>query len=623
MQKILILYIFLWIVMPFSPLFGQVAKQNPPIKPTSSVPWQEQILQLVDVEEIGEEAYNELLEELSDLTLWSDTLPDKYHRLKQQLILSSYRCLSPRAGFQDQTAERQQNNKAYLGDPWRQSIRFRLQQSNRWQTGLSLEKDPGEAWQNRFPGFDSWHAYVRYQQPAQATDVHRPRFFSLKEAILGHYRLRIGYGLTMNQSFSLGKQYFSQQISQRTNRIIPFASMAESDYMQGAALDFRLGRHLHVLPYFSIVQIDGNLSATDTLTTLYTDGMHRTMTEDRHRNAAWQMTMGTRIGWHGQWYELGAHVLNTQFQYPYVRKEMSHNHNYFRGQSLSQFSIDYQVRAFRNVLSGEFAIDDKAGFANLTSLQTHWNDSWQSALIYHFYSNDYQQLYGSSIGENSELQGEQGATLNLTGSLTKHWQLQAMADWTNFGQPQYQTKDIIPDDAYEGLLRAIYSRSWLTSSIGYRIKSKNENLRHSIDGIISIDANSHLSFKTQFRKRINDASTISHGYAIAQSLDYKSHLFKKVSLNMNIQAAYFDTDDYNSHIYLSEKNILYGFGFPMLYGKGIRYNLTCNLKIGSHWNIDLKYALSNYADQSKISSGLQEIKGNTQQDLWLQLRISY
>ena len=608
MQKNTILYIFLWISVLSTPLFGQTTEQNPLLNDSLS-PWQEQLLQLVDIEEIGEEAYNELLEELAELELAADTIPHAHRRLKQQIILSSYRCLNTRAGFRDQSEERQQANKAYLGDPWRQSIRYRLKQGDRWQAGISMEKDPGEAWRSNPPFFDSWHAYLRYQ-------THK------MDAVIGHYRLRMGYGLTMNQSFSLGKQYFSQQVSQRTNRITPFASNAESDYLQGAAFDLRIGQHLSVLPYFSIVQIDGNLSKSQQLTTLYTDGMHRTNTERSHQHAAWQMVMGTRVGWRGAWYELGAHVLNTQFEYPYVRKQMSHNRNYFRGQSLTQFAADYQFRAFRNVLKGELALDDSLGLASLTSLQTNWSDNWQSALIYHYYSNHYRQLHGSGIGENSEMQGEQGLTLNVSGALSRRWQLQAMADWFSFGQPQYQT-DGIPKDGFETLLRLIYSQSWLNISASYRIKSKNETLRHSIDGILTLNPSSHLALKTQVRKRINDAESMSQGFAIAQSLAYKSRIGKHIALNLETQATYFDTDDYYARIYINEKNILYGFGFPMLYGQGMRYNATCNLKIGAQWNLDLKYALSNYANRSSLSSGLQEIRGNNLQELWLQIRFSY
>ena len=621
MQKYTILYIFLGVSLLSTPLFGQTTEQKTPIS-EHFYPWQEQLIQLVDIEDLGEDAYNELLEELSELELWSDSLKTYRYRAKQQLILSSNRCLNMREGYRNPSFERLQANKAYLGDPWRQSIRYRLHQGEQWQAGISLEKDPGEAWKHTFPYFDAWHAYLRYQGSARQTDIgHAPKF-RVEDAIIGHYRLRIGYGLTMNQGFSLGKQYFIQQVSQRTNRIIPFASNAETDYLQGTALDLRFGRYLTVLPYFSIVQIDGSLTETHHLTTLYTDGMHRTITEGNHRHAVWQMVMGTRIGWKRSWYELGAHVLNTQFEYPYIRKLMSHNKNYFRGQSLTQFSSDYQFRAFHNVLKGELAFDDSLGLASLTALQTNWSDNWQSALIYHYYSNHYRQLHASGIGENNEIQGEHGLTVNVNGILSRHWQLQAMADWFSFDQPQYQTSSI-PNDGFEVLVRGIYTRSWFDINASYRMKSKNESFRHSIDAVFNISPLSNLSLKTQLRKRINDASDVSHGLAVAQSLSYQNSITKNLALKIDTQATYFDTDDYNARIYINEKNILYGFGIPMLYGKGIRYSLTSNVKINDNWNVEIKYTLTNYANKATISSGLQEIKGNNQQDLWLQLQLAF
>jgi len=621
MQKNAIVYIFLCFSMLNTILYGQENQQKKLLQ-NKEIPWQDQLLQLVDIEDLGESEYNILIEELSELVLWSDTLQGLNHKLKQQLILSSNRCLNTRAGFIDQTEERQGANKAYLGDPWHQAVRYRLKRGDNWQAGISMEKDAGEAWRSHFPCFDSWHAYVRYQQTENRGDIRKQRYFNLDDAVIGHYRLQIGYGLTINQSFSLGKQYFLQQIYQRTNRISPYASSAESDFMQGAAFDLRIGKHVHVLPYFSMAQIDGNLSDKQILSTLYDDGMHRTKTEDSHRNASWMMVMGVRAGWRGSWYDLGLHVLNTQYQYPYERKQMSHNMNYFRGQSLTQFAADYQFNAFRNILKGEFAADDKFGFASLTSLQTRWTDNWQTNLMYYYYSVDYRQIHGSSIGENSELQGEQGVTLNVNGSLSKHWQIQAMADWFNFGQPQYQT-DGIPKDGYEGLLKGIYTSARFSTSLSYKVKSKNETLRHSIDGIFAIYPSRFITLKTQLRKKIYTEDTSSQGFSVAQSLVYKSKLGKTSSINIDTQAAYFDTDDYDSRIYINEKNILYGFGYPMLYGQGVRYNVTANLKLGRHWNIEAKYALTNYNNRASISSGLQEIKGNTQQDLWLQVRISY
>ena len=629
MQNKSFLLLFLAIILRFLPVLGQdianLEQDNIAIEQQKdlNLDWQEQILQQIDIEMLGEAAYGELLDELSDLVVWSDTTASSLlqGRLKQNLILSSNRTLSQRAGYKEQTAGRQSMNKAYLGDPWHHSLRYRMQLGKHVQAGLNMEKDAGEAWRHQFPAFDSWHAFVR------AKDVRISSNLKLQDAVVGHYRLRMGCGLLVNQGFSLGKQYLSRQLTQqRNNTITPFASNAEYAYMQGAAMDLRMGSHFSLLPYFSARQIDGTYhSDRRVLTALQTDGYHRTQTEDGHRHAAWEIVAGARLGWRGEWYDVGLHGTYTQLQYDYVRNNLYYNTNYFRGHQLAQFSADYTARALGGFLRGEFAIDDKGAIANLTALQYKLNDNWVSTLLYRYYDLKYRQIHGSALGENSEMQGEQGATLNFDGQLSAHWQLQSMLDYFWFGQPQYGIRDS-RSQGLEGMLRLIDTHRKVNGSFCYRIKQKADYIRHSFDGMLNIQPNESLASRTQLRARIynkkeDNIATNSYGYAVSQSFTWNCRIWKSCPFSLVGQACYFHTDDYNSRIYLTEKAILYGFGLPMLYGEGLRYSVTGTLKIGPHINVDLKWAMTNYANRATISSGLQEIKGNTQQDLWLQLRL--
>ena len=621
--------LFLCFYWYFPPIFGQeiaILEQDNTIEEQQkdlNLDWQEQILQQIDIDNLGDAAYSELLDELSDLVVWSDTTASSLMqgRLKQNIIVSSNRTLNQRAGYREQTAGRQSMNKAYLGDPWHQSLRYRMQLGKHWQAGLNMEKDAGEAWRHQFPAFDSWHAFVR------AKDVRISSNLKLQDAVVGHYRLRMGCGLLVNQGFSLGKQYLSRQLTQqRSNTITPFASNAEYAYMQGAAMDLRLGNHISLLPYFSARQIDGTYhSDRRVLTALQTDGFHRTQTEDGHRHAAWEIVTGARLGLRGEWYDLGIHGTYTQLQYDYVRNNLYYNSNYFRGHQLAQFSADYTIRALGGFLRGEFAMDDKGAIANLTALQYKLTDNWVSTLLYRYYDLKYRQLHGSTLGENSEMQGEQGVTLNIDGQLLAHWQWQSMFDYFWFGQPQYGIRDT-QSQGLEGMVRLLYSHRKINGTLGYRIKQKADYIRHSFDGMLSIQPIESFTSKTQLRARIhnkkeNGTATNSYGYAVSQSFAWNCKIWESCPFSLVGQACYFHTDDYNSRIYLTEKAILYGFGLPMLYGEGLRYSVTGTIKIGPHINVDLKWAMTNYANRATISSGLQEIEGNNQQDLWLQLRL--
>lgn len=586
--------------------------------------WQEQILQLVDIEELGEAAYSELLDELSELTVWSDTTATSIRdeRIRQQLVLSGNRCLSQRAGYQNPTAERRSNSKAYLGDPWHTSVRYRVHVGKHWQAGLSLDKDAGEAWRPAFPGFDSWHGFVR------ARNIQMGPALQVSDAVVGHYRLRLGCGLLINQGFSLGKQFLTQQLlSQRSNTLTPHASITEAGFMQGAAADIRLGRHLSVLPYFSARQIDGTLGDNHVLTALQTDGMHRTQSEDRHRNAAWQIITGTRVGYRGEWFDIGVNAAYTQLQYNYRRQPNYYNANYFSGHELLQFSADYSARALGALLKGELAIDDKGGLATLNALQYKLGSYWQGTLLHRYYSNHYRQLHASAISESSGMQGEQGATLQLEGQLARYWQLQGMIDWFGFSQPQYGIREA-RSQGLEGTLRLLYVRHQQSSmarniTLGYRIKQKGDYIRHTLDATGAYHLSASVQGKTQLRARIhsNRHEDPTFGYAASQAIGWQCQRWAACPFNIEGQACYFKTDGYDSRIYLTERAILYGFGLPMLYGEGLRYSATATWAIGKRCHLDAKWALTNYANRATISSGLQQIASNTQQDLWLQVRI--
>lgn len=585
--------------------------------------WQEQILQQVDIEDLSDEAYATLIEELSDLTVWSDTTQHSPFegKLRQHIIWSSNRCLNTRDGYLNATPDRKETNEAYLGDPWHHSLRYGARYGKHWQIGFNLEKDAGEAWRSSFPMFDSWHAFVR------ARNLSINQRMKISDVVVGHYRLRMSCGLVLNQGFSLGKQYISDQLfNQRSNMLMPFASNAESNYMQGVATSLSYttsrGTMLTLLPYISARQIDGTLSSNHILTALQSDGYHRTKTEERHHHAAWQWISGSRVGYRGEWYDIGLHLSYTHLQYDYLRSNLYYNKHFFRGHQLFQSSIDYTFHALNCWLRGEIAFDDQAHPASITTLRFSPSDTWTVSLLHRYYSPQYHQLHASALRESSSMQGEQGLTLNITSQISRHWGISSMLDYFHFSQPQYGIRDSI-SNGFEGLLKLNYANH---ISLTYRIKQKAETFRHTFDATLSFQPLSSLSCKTQLRSRIynkkGNGDNTSLGYLAAQSFTYQDRHWQHVPFQIDAQACYFKTDDYDARLYLSERPLLYAFSIPMLYGEGLRYTLTSTIKIGPSLSLDLKYALTNYANRSAISSGLQRIASNTQQDLWLQCRFN-
>ena len=614
-----IILLFLGIYASLLPICGQDIAFRDTL-PDFALDWQDQILQQLDIDNLSDDAYAQLLDELSELVVWSDTTASAFTlgRMRHQIVLSGNRCLNTRAGYRP-AASGQSTDKTYLGGPWHQSVRYRMQAGRHWQAGFTLDRDAGEAWQHSLPWFDDWHAFIRLR------DVQCAERLNIRDAVIGHYRLRMGCGLIINQGFSLGKQFMTQQLlQQRTNVITPHASLSESGYMQGVATDLRIGQHLTLLPYFSARQIDGTLNAANILTALQTDGMHRTPSEAAHRHAAWQFVSGARLGWRGEWYDVGLHGSYTQLQYDYQRSELYYNAHYFRGHQLTQFAADYHARALGFVLRGETAIDDGGALASLNTLQHALGPDGKFTLQYRYFDRHYRQLHASTVSESSGMQGEQGVLIALDAPLARHWQAQGMLDCFWFQQPQYGIRQS-SSHGYEASARLTYSGSLRAGqgSLAYRFKQKGDYLRHNFDLTYTLQPLASLTLRSQLRARIysKEYNDPTYGYAASLSAAWQCHRWDRVPFTIEGQASYFNTDNYDSRIYLTERAILYGFGLPMLYGQGLRYHVTATIAVGTHLHLDAKWAMTNYANRSSISSGLQQIAGNTQQDVWLQLRL--
>ena len=112
----------------------------------------------------------------------------------------------------------------------------------------------------------------------------------------------------------------------------------------------------------------------------------------------------------------------------------------------------------------------------------------------------------------------------------------------------------------------------------------------------------------------------SQGILIGQSGGYK---FRSLPLQLDAGFAWFQTDDYASRISMYEKGLLYSFSIPSFYGKGERYTFNARYELNEHIIFQAKYALTHYRDREVISSGLEQINGNTKSDLYLQLRLKF
>ncbi len=579
---------------------------------------EDEILEQADVDALTEEAYTRLMERLAD------SLPGSRH----SLVLRYDQCLNRREGYRDATQSRREQSKAYLGDPMHHTIRYDYRQNAAsgagWRAGLVLDKGAGERWSCKPPFADSFSLYAAFSQESGW----------LRQGLVGRYRLRMGSGLLCNQQFSLGKNIYAAAFFDRSACLSPHTSAVDVGFMQGAALRLRLGRHCEVVPFVSLRQIDGTLTG-DTLTSWTTDGNHRTQQEAGKRNNARMTHTGITARWMDEWCEVSVNLLYSRFDKLFYRPLRTYNEHCFRGHKLLQGSVDYEFRWLGFHLKGETAVDDGGGWATVNGLHRTVFDTWSVAAFYRQYSDRYRQLLAGSISESSSMQGERGASLLLSGPLSAHWALDIAAERFQFTKAQYGINRA--SEGYETTARIHYDKeeAGTSFSLRYRLKAKYRNntltsapddltpyFRHAVNARLNWNARTGLLLKTQLHARAYQTGgkgKADTGLAVSQTAGWRR---SDSPLQAEIQGTWFRADSYTCRIYLSEKSVLYGFGLPMLYGRGFRLSCSAVYRLNRHLTLDAKYARTSYSAVSAIGTGLQQIRGSHQDNLWVQLRVS-
>lgn len=637
MRSASILSIFTFLFLLNAPIGAQTTPSDVS-NPTSDphwLDWQTQLIETIDPDQISERDYSRILETLYEMELdnhlhnylLSDSVqPPLLYGFQQQLILSADRCLNQREGYRHPTRQRIESDKAYRGDPCHETLRYDISTRDRhrgqWRAGLVLDKDAGEPWQYQYPWADSHSLYLSY----------RRRDGIVREAVAGHYRVTLGSGLLCGQNLSLGKNLIANGFMEKRRTLAPHASSSETDFMQGAAVQLRLHRQWVLTSFASWRAIDGTLSA-DTLRTWNETGYHRTQSEENHRHTAHLAQVGTRLQWLAENAEVAANLLYNHFDHPYHRAVRYYNRHFFRGRQLGAASIDYDLQWMGIHFKGETACSQNGGWATLNGAHTDLG-LWSATALYRHYSDRYLHLQGNALAESSSLQGEQGVLLLLQGPLSAHWDLQTSADWFRFSVPQYSIRR--PSDGYEISAKALYRRTlhrhqW-SGTLSYRWKAKHRNSTSSSSTQTSIepyyrqalDATAQCLFpqgwtlRTQAHLRLQTSGThlqTTSGKAIAHAIGYRHSL-----LRIEAQGAWFQSDNYDCRLYLSEKDVLYGFQIPMLQGEGWRAACTLSAELFACLTIEAKYARTTYRHQNAISSGLQRIQGNHEDHLWIQAR---
>ena len=522
--------------------------------------------------------------------------------------------------------ERKGDVDGYQGYPYRHWLKYQLTYGDQLKAGIVGSQDAGEpffAGKNRL-GYDYYSVYLQLN-----------RWRRIETLILGNYRVSMGMGLILNNSFGLGKVSMLQNMGRPTSTFRAHSSRSSDGYLQGAAATVRIAKGLTATGFISYRAMDATLNKDGSAATIVTSGYHRTETELEKKNNLKNTTFGGNVRYQANGYHAGLNLVGT-----HLNRELNPNtsvlyrQHYAQGYDFLNVSADYGYVHHRFSVNGETALNRNGALATINSVSLQLGSEWSLMALYRFYSFRYTSLYANSYSDGGNVQNESGLYIGATWQPSPSWKLMAYADYAYFPWAKYQISQ--SSHSWDQLLQLSYTKSRWTFGGRYRLRIRQKDNDDKTALVTRMEHRGRVS--AEYSRGLQIPDNKGWGWSSRTQVDFGFTSFKEhekglmVSetlgfthrwLRLNGGVGLFHTDSYDSRVYLYELGPLYSYSVTQFSGEGIRYWLMARANINRNLMLTAKLGITNNFDRSTIGSSYQQINRSSQTDLDLQLRWKF
>jgi len=535
--------------------------------------------------------------------------------------------LEKRAGY-DATLK-DQGKSYYMGNKERYVFRYRFNYGSRLAFGYNAETDMGErfTWNSSTKGFDfnSIHFY------------YRPRKGIIKTIALDDYQINFGQGLTFGSGLAARKSAFVLNVRRSYLPIRPYRSLNETEFMRGAAV--MLGdKKWQVVLFGSRKYISTNYNAQDTsapqdfFSSIDLSGLHRTPTELAKSNNVLQTIVGANAQWRFKDGYVGLTHVQTNYDIAFLSGTSLYQRYNFSGTQLGNSGIDYKYQWRNMSFFGEFSISSNQAKAFTTGVAISLDPNLDVLFLYRNFAKDYQTTYNNPFAENTDGRNEKGFYTGASLRLSRKWLLNSYVDIYSSPWLRFQVDGPSRGVDVLGELQYLPSK---TAQVYFRVRHeyKTKNQAGSTEKVdyLSEQSRTVFRFNAQYKMSLNvtlksrvettlfsdDVSTQKTGTLIFQDVNWSA---PRKQFGLIFRVAYFTVEDYNARVYAAENDVLYQYSVPMYQNSGMRYYAVMRCKITRKIELWAKWSQTVYSNVNTISSGLEQINGNTVSDVRLQLR---
>ncbi|MEO8088222.1 MAG: hypothetical protein ABI763_15485 [Bacteroidota bacterium] len=571
---------------------------------------------------------------------------------KNSLLIRDQQVLEEQPGYENQNDSTYNANKSYAGSQQKLYAKYRFTSGNRVSIGFTAEKDAGEEFFKGTQKFDPYRGQLSSinkviegpQQPG--FDYYSAHLFIrgngfIRTIALGDFQTQYGQGVVLWSGLAFGKSIDILNLKRNARGILPYTSSDENFFMRGGAIAFGY-KKFQLDVFYSRHKIDGHVvNSTDTLTVediisaFQTGGYHRTSSEYRDRHTITESHTGGHLSYKSNNLTVGVTALTTKFSlyrfpvpFGYNKFDFSGDHNFNSGVDISYL--------YRNVsLFGEAGRSMNGAIGYLGGALIALDPRFSLSLLHRHFDKDYHALLSNAISENSKDANETGTMVGISAKPVRAIQVNAYYDVFSFPWLKYQVD--APSKGYEYVAQVNFTPG-KTFDTYFRIKQQNKpenfpGIDVPVNGLQDvIQTNYRFNLKYKITKAFTLSNRIEYvtlnkkstgtqkGYMMYQDISYKP---MKSKVSLSLRYVLFDTESYDTRIYVYENDVLYAYSIPSYYYKGSKYYLLIHYSIVRGIDCWFRIGRIAYDNQQTVGSGLDLIDGPHKTEIKAQIRFQF
>ncbi len=448
--------------------------------------------------------------------------------------------------------------------------------------------------------------------------------------VAGDFYIKSGLGSILWTPYSMGKGAdVIGSAFQFDNSVYSYKSSSEFGFFRGLSLSNRFnlsqGTDIELSVWASYAPRSATVTDSGTITSLDKTGLFRTESEISKQNSVFEKSVGGNL-------------------------TLSHNGLNF---GVSAFHLDYGMPVHSSaaaVISGREALLSTAyvmipsnylSFAAEASSDGHRNMAYKLIAEYQSrkfimlvhgrsFSAGFRSPFGYMFGEQNNPSNEYGIYTGFLYKGFKNIEIASYVDYYgSYTETFYVPKPIHGLDIFNQTTFNLGNKNEVSIRLQYENKTDAKTINSSgkavyqrskyytrLDYIFYPAERLRLRLRADFNF-INFQTILPNETGLAAYIEGEYEFLDKISLTGRF--AYFSTDSYASAIWQYECSIPGYLYMPPLYGVGFRTYVLINWEVLNNLNLRIRYVLMKKNNVDNLGSGYNEILGDTDHRLYLQL----